>query len=239
MRIAKGITGAILALAALGAILFAQAPSAPGAGANFIVVSGLGEVKAKPDMASISAGVVTQAATAAEALAANSQAMNAVIAALKNLGVAEDDIQTSNFSVSPQYPPYDSNNLQPPKIVGYQVSNQVTAIVRDLAKLGTILDGLVQAGANNINGVSFGIDKADALEDEARKAAIADAKHRAEIFAAAAGVSVGRVIAIQEMGTSLPPQPYLAMRAEVAAAVPIATGQETVSASVNVTFELK
>ena len=240
MRIVKGIAGAILGLAALGTILFAQAPgNSSDRMGNFIVVSGLGEVKAKPDMATISAGVTSQAQTAAGALSANSAAMAAVIGALKKLGVAENDIQTSNFSVSPQYPPYDSNNPQPPKIVGYQVSNQVTAIVHDVNKLGAILDGLVQSGANDVNGITFGIDKPDALENEARKAAIADARSRAEVFAAAAGVTLGRVIAIQEMGAA-PPQPvYLRAMAAEASSVPVATGQETVAASVTVTFELK
>lgn len=212
-----------------------------GAPPRLIAVSGLGEVKARPDMATISSGVVTEGATAKEALARNNTAMNAVIAALKNAGVSEDDIQTSDFSVSPKYPPYQPNQTTAPRIVGYTVSNQVTAQVKDLAKLGPILDALVQAGSNQINGISFGLNEPKAKLDEARKEAVADARAKAELYAKAAGVSLGKVIQISE-STGVVPMPMYKMEARAAAAdasVPIAAGQQTIAANVSITYEIQ
>ncbi len=208
---------------------------------RLISVSGLGEVKTRPDMAIITTGVVTEAPSAQDALTKNNAAMAAVIAALKNAGVAEDDIQTSNFSVSPQYPPYQPNQTTTPRVSGYQVSNQVTASVKDLAKLGTTLDALVRAGSNQINGIMFDVQDPKKVLNEARKKAVAEAKAKAELYAEAAGVSVGRVLQITESGGVVPPQPVMmrAYKAEAADAVPVAPGQQTLTASVSVTFELQ
>ena len=205
-----------------------------------ISVSGLGEVKTRPDMAIVTSGVISEAASAQDALSKNNAAMAAVIAALKNAGVAEDDIQTSNFSVSPQYPPYQPNQTATPRISGYQVSNQVTASVKDLAKLGTTLDALVRAGSNQINGIMFDVKEPKKVLDEARKKAVADAKAKAELYAEAAGVSLGRVVQISESGGVIEPQPmYRAkMVAADAAAVPVAPGQQTLTASVSIVYEL-
>ena len=207
-----------------------------------ISVSGLGEVKSRPDMATISTGVVTEGATAKEALAKNNAAMTEVIAALKKAGIADDDIQTSDFSVSPKYPPYQPNQTTAPRIVGYTVSNQVTAKVKDLQKLGPVLDTLVQAGSNQINGVMFGIDEPKAQLDDARKKAVTDARAKAELFADAAGVSLGKVIQISESSTLTPPVPmYRAREMAVAqdASVPIAAGQQVVTANVSITYEIQ
>ncbi len=207
-----------------------------------ISVSGLGEVKSRPDMATISTGVVSEAVTAKEALAKNNTAMAAVIAALKNAGISEDDIQTSDFSVSPKYPPYQPNQTTAPRIVGYTVSNQVTAQVKDLAKLGPVLDTLVQSGSNQINGITFGIDEPKAKLDDARKKAVADARAKAELFAEAAGVSLGKVIQISESSMVMPSPMYprMAMKAEAAdASVPIAAGQQIVTANVSITYEIQ
>ncbi len=206
-----------------------------------ISVSGTGEVNTRPDMARVSTGVVTEAATAKEALAKNNTAMAAVIAALKDAGVAEDDIQTSNFSVSPKYPPYQPNQTTARRIVGYTVSNQVTAAVKNLKKLGAILDTLVQAGSNQIHGVSFDVDEPKPLLDEARKKAVADARAKAELYAAAAGVSLGRVVQISESSSVMPPQPMYRMAAAPAAAesVPIAAGQQTLTSNVSITYEIQ
>jgi hypothetical protein len=208
---------------------------------RLVSVSGLGEVKTRPDMAVVSTGVVSEAATAKEALARNNAAMSAVMAALKGAGIAEDDLQTSNFSVSPKYPPYQPNQTTAPRIVGYTVSNQVTARIKDLKKLGTILDTLVQAGSNQVSGISFDVDEPKALMDEARKKAVADARAKAELYAAAAGVTLGRVMQISESGGVMPPQPLfrMAMAAPAAEAVPIAPGQQTLSASVSITYEIQ
>lgn len=207
---------------------------------RIISVQGEGEVKTKPDVATVSTGVTSEAPTAQDALNRNNAAMAAVIAAIKAAGVAEDDIQTSDFSVSPQYPVLQPG--QAPRISGYQVSNQVTVRVKDLAKLGATLDALVRAGSNQINGIQFGIDDPKSVLDEARKKAVADAKARAEIYAAAAGVSVGSVVQISETSAVIPPQPMYRMRAMSAVAessVPIQAGQQTVTSNVSVTFELR
>lgn len=206
-----------------------------------ISIAGLGEVKARPDMATISTGVVSEAVSAKDALAKNNAAMAAVIAALKNAGIAEDDIQTSNFSVSPKYPPYQPNQTSQ-RIVGYTVSNQVTANVKSLKNLGPILDTLVQSGSNQINGISFGIDEPKKALDEARKEAVADARAKAELYAAAAGVSLGRVVQITESSAVMPPVPMMRMALQANAAeasVPIAAGQQTVSANVSITYEIQ
>lgn len=215
--------------------------SPDGAPPRVIAVSGLGEVKTRPDMALISSGVVTEGVTAKDALAKNNAAMAAVIKALKDAGVAEDDIQTSNFSVSPKYPPYQPNQTTAPRIVGYTVSNQVTAAVKDLKKLGGILDTLVQSGSNQMNGISFDVNEPKPLLDEARKKAVADARAKAELYAAAAGVSLGKVILISESSAVMPPMPMFDKRAMAteAASVPIAAGQQTISANVSITYEIQ
>jgi uncharacterized protein len=233
----------VAALAAATLIGPGTGISAPdGAPPRLIAVSGLGEVKTRPDMATISTGVVTEGATAKDALAKNNSAMAAVIAALKNAGVAEDDIQTSDFSVSPKYPPYQPNQTTAPRIVGYTVSNQVTAKVKDLAKLGGILDTLVQSGSNQVGGITFGVDEPKPQLDEARKKAVADARAKAELYAEAAGVSLGKVIQISESSMVMPPVPMYRAR-EMAAAqdasVPIAAGSQMVSANVSITYEIQ
>jgi uncharacterized protein YggE len=208
---------------------------------RIVSISGLGEVKSPPDMATISTGVVSEAVSAKDALAKNNAAMAAVIAALKNAGIKEEDIQTSDFSVSPKYPPYQPNQTTQ-RIVGYTVSNNVTAHVKTLKNLGPILDALVQSGSNQIGGITFGIDEPKKVLDEARKKAVADARAKAELYAEAAGVSLGRVIHISEQTAITPPMPMMRMaRAELAqdASVPIAAGQQTVSATISITYEIQ
>src|SRR5262249_18047703 len=160
---------------------------------------------------------------------------------LKGAGIAEEDIQTSNFAVSPQYPPYQPGQTTSPRITGYQVSNQVTARVKDLAKLGAILDTLVRAGSNQISGIAFDVNEPKSFLEEARKKAVAAARARAELFAAAAGVSLGRVVQISESGAIVAPMPALRYAAMDGAApsVPVAAGQQTLSANVSVTYEIQ
>lgn len=206
-----------------------------------ITVSGTGEVKTRPDMAIISSGVTSEAPTAQDALSKNNAAMTAVINALKSAGIAEDDIQTSNFSVSPVYPPYQPNQTTAPRISGYQVSNQVTVRVKDLAKLGSILDTLVRVGSNQIGGISFDVNEPKPFLNDARKKAVADAHAKAELFATAAGVSLGRVIQISESGgVVMPPRPMMrAVAMDKAESVPIAAGQQTLSTDVSITYEIQ
>jgi uncharacterized protein YggE len=205
-----------------------------------IAVTGTGEAHAKPDMAIINSGVVTEAPTAREALAKNNTAMAAIIETLKKSGISEDDIQTSNFSVSPQYPQYQPEQQRAPRISGYQVSNQVTVRVKDLAKLGGILDTLVQVGANQINGISFDIDEPKPIQNEARKLAVSDARAKAELYATAANVKLGRVLQISEAMSVVGPQVAYAMdKVAAQSAVPIAAGQQTVSANISIVYEIQ
>lgn len=229
-------SAALCFLASFAPLAAVQAADLP----HTITVQGEGESRAAPDQAQLSAGVTTTAATADMALADNARKMTAVFAALNRLGVPDRAIQTSNFSVSPQYPPYNQNATGLQRIIGYQVSNQVDVTLDDTKKLGPALDTLVTAGANQINSVSFSIKNANALEAMAREAAIADARTRAQTYAKAAGVSVGAVIAIQEGSGEAPRPVYRVMAAPMAgAATPTAAGEQSVTASVTVVFELK
>jgi len=228
-----------LIAAALTAATLAT-PMARAAEPHTIAVTGEGEARGVPDQARLSAGVTTVAPTAAEAVAENTRKMTAVFEALKGLGVPERAIQTSNFSIQPQYTPYNQNNSGLQKIVGYQVSNQVDVILDDTKKLGPALDALVAAGANQINSVSFSIRQADALEADARTAAVSDARRRAETYAKAAGVTLGPVVSIQE-GTAETPRPMyrMAVAAQASPSTPTAAGEQSVTATVSVVFEIR
>ncbi|MGH7299145.1 MAG: SIMPL domain-containing protein [Candidatus Rokuibacteriota bacterium] len=201
-----------------------------------VTVSGTGTVSAAPDMAEITTGVVTQAPTAAPALAANSQAMERLLQALGGLGVAARDIQTTNISVSPLR--RQGRDGHPPEITGYEVTNQVRVKVRDLSRLGRVLDQQVGQGANLVYGIRFGRQEPEPLLDEARKRALADARGKAELYAAAASMKVGRVVAVQEAGAAMP-RPEMAPRMAMSAAVPVAPGEQEIQASVTVTFTLE
>ena len=201
-----------------------------------VTVAGVGTVSAAPDMAEITTGVVTQAPTAAQALAANSQAMERLLQALGALGVAPRDIQTTNISVSPLR--RQGRDGQPPEIIGYEVTNQVRVKVRDLSGLGRVLDQQVGQGANLVYGIQFGRQEPAPLQDEARKRAMADARRKAELYASAASLKVGRVVAVQEAGAASP-RPEMAARVMMSAAVPVAPGEQEIQASVTVTFTLK
>ncbi|MCA0394160.1 MAG: SIMPL domain-containing protein [Proteobacteria bacterium] len=190
-----------------------------------------------PDVASLSTGVVTQAADANAALKANSTQMNKVVAAIRAAGIAERDIQTSGINISPQYR-YAEN--QPPTITGYQASNTVNIKVRDIAKLGEVLDALVASGANQVNGPSFEIDQPEAAYDEARQAALKSAQARAEMYAKSLGLRVRRIVSISEGGGFQPPMPMMkamAMDARMESA-PVSPGETTLSANLDVVFEL-
>ncbi|MHB1111532.1 MAG: SIMPL domain-containing protein [Devosia sp.] len=211
-----------------------------------IAIEGHGEVIAAPDTAFITSGVTSQGATARAALDANTLAMNELIATLKAAGIEAKDIQTSGFSVNPNYVYSDARDENgytlPPKINGYQVYNTVTVRVRDLPALGAVLDKAVTVGANTINGVSFSVADPSDLYDEARKSAFADARAKAELYAAAAGLDLESVRSINEsQGYAPPPQPYMkeAMARDTASSpVPVEAGELTFSINVAVTWEL-
>jgi uncharacterized protein YggE len=219
-----------------------------GADARTLSVIGTGKVSAAPDVAEISVGVVTTENTAKEAVAVNNATMEALQRALKERGVAAKDIETSRLSINPQYAqlPPPAPGQQPkdfiPRIVGYQVTNTVKITARDIMKLGTILDAAVEAGANQMYGISFRVDKPEKLLDVARKDAMADAKRKAELMAGEAGMVVGRPTSIREEGAATaPPRPAMFGRQAVgmAAAVPISAGEQELGVSVHVVYELK
>lgn len=191
-----------------------------------------------PDVALIQAGVVTQSATASEAMAQNAQRMRAVVAALRKAGIAERDLQTASISLSPQHR-YENN--QPPILIGYQASNQVTVRFRDIAKSGAILDTLVKQGANNISGPNLTVDKPEAALDEARADAIARARARATLYANAAGLKVDRILAISESGAMPAPGPQrlFSAKAEAAADTMVIAGEQELNVTVSVRFLLK
>ncbi|MGN6515335.1 MAG: SIMPL domain-containing protein [Rhizomicrobium sp.] len=246
-----GMTGKMVSravcLGACGLALISVAGSAAlGAGAGddaakrVLTVSGEGEVRAAPDEALLSAGVVTNARTAAAALSDNSRAMNEVFATLKRAGIADKDMQTSNFSVQPQYAT-DKNGNTLQDITGYQVSNTVNVRVDDLAKVGPTLDALVSSGANSIGDISFTIKNPKPLMAQARAEAVADAVARAQTLARAAGVALGPITAITESGYSAPPRPMyrMATMAAAPAPTPIAGGEESVTANVSITWAIR
>ncbi len=200
-----------------------------------ITVSAVGQVAVEPDMARITSGVTSEAATASQALARNSEAMTKVIASLKESGVDAKDIQTTSFHISPRYTRPREGEAR--AIVGYQVTNQVEVLARDLDRLGDILDQLVSSGANEMGGLSFEVSKAETLRDEARKLAVANALRRAKLYAEAAGAEVGEVLTIQEGGEA-GPRPMPMARAMKSQAVPLERGTETLEASVTITWAL-
>lgn len=210
-----------------------------------ITVDGSGEVMASPDTAFINSGVTTQGASAREALDANSAAMRELMEALAAAGIEDRDIQTSGFSVQPNYVYTDARDENgytlPPKINGYQVFNSVSIRVRNLEQLGSILDRSVSVGANTVNGISFSVADPSRLYDEARVKAFTDARRKAGLYADAAGVELESIRSINESrsGGGAPPQPYM-MREAMAAdsSVPVATGEMSFVISVAVTWEI-
>jgi len=223
-----------LLLAVAGAA-WAQSPATDG---TLVSVSAQAEATRVPDVATVSAGVVTQAADANAAMQANARQMDGVMRAIREAGIAERDIQTSGINLNPQYRYAED---QPPAITGYQASNTVRIKVRDIGKLGRVLDALVASGANQVNGPSFEIDEPEAAYDEARRAAMAKAQARAKMYADALGLRVRRIVSIDEGGGFQPPMPMPMMaRAEkgVAYDTAVSPGETTLSANLNVVFEL-
>jgi uncharacterized protein len=201
-----------------------------------ISVTGEATVSVPPDQAQIDGGVTSDAKTAREASDANNAAMGKVLLALKGAGIDEKDYQTSRLSLQPQYAP---NRSGPSPVAGYRASNRVTVKLRDVAKVASIIDVLVGAGANELGGINFMVSQASKLLDDAREKAIADARRKAEIYAKAAGVTLGEPLNISEEGGSGPPVFRSKMAAPMAAGAPVAQGEETLSVSVSVSWAIK
>jgi uncharacterized protein YggE len=220
------MTGMLLAAPAL-------AQTAPPA---IISVTGEATLSVPPDLAQIDGGVTSEAKTAREASDANNAAMGKVLLALKGAGIDEKDFRTSRLSLQPQSAPNRTSG--PPVIVGYRASNRVTIRLRDVTKVANVIDTLVGAGANDIGGINFMVSQASKLLDEAREQAVADARRKAEIYAKAAGVTLGAPISISEGGLQSRVQQF-AFGGAKAAATPVAQGEETLGITVSVSWAIK
>jgi hypothetical protein len=206
--------------------------------ATTLDLSAEGEVKMPPDMASLSLGVTTAAATAAQALAENAAQMARVMAALKAAGLAGPDIQTSQISLAPQYV-YEQN--QPPRLTGYQASNQVSVTERNLSGLGRLVDAVTNAGANNVGDISFGLANPVSAQNEARVRAVKALEDKARLYADAAGYHVGRLVNLSEGGgyQPSPPRPMMrAMAVQGTPVTPVETGELDIKIEISATFEL-
>lgn len=199
-----------------------------------ITVTGEGRVDAQPDLAIVTLGVTTEGATAAEAMAANSTELAAVLERLRGSGIEERDLQTTGLSLNPNWSQAEG---EASRITGYTASNMLTVRVRALDGLGDALDTAVSDGANTLNGVTFDVADPKPLMDEARRLAVADALDRARLLTEAAGVVLGDVVSISESGGGMP-MPERAYRMDAAASVPVAGGEVSRSANVTVVFEI-
>lgn len=202
-------------------------------------LSATGEVKIAPDMATVSFGVMTEAATAQEAMAANATKMNQVITALRRAGIEQRDVQTSGLNLSAQY---DYQENQPPRLRGYQASNRVTVRVSDLTKVGNTVDAVVAAGVNQIDGVEFGLRDPSAAEDQARQLAVRALQAKAALYAQALGKPLGEIRSLTESGGYVP-QPRPVMYARVASAdmggsTPIEGGELSVKIDITGVYSL-
>jgi len=241
-----------LTLAALcGAAMLLVSPLAPAHADSdkpfrILSLSGTGEVKAVPDTAMINTGVVSDAKDAKTALAMNSAAMNKLFKQLKGAGIAERDIQTSNFNISPVYAPYNPKKpvAQHQRIIGYKVANGVTVRVRKLSSLGDLIDKMTVAGANRMNGISFFVDKTENLLEEARRKAMADIRRKADLYADGLGVKLKRVLTINERVSRPSPRPMrgriMAMaKSDAREAAPISAGEQALRIDISVSWELE
>lgn len=209
-----------------------------------ISVTGVGIINAAPDMATINLTVLREAETAKSALSDNNSAMNDILDAMKEFGIEDKDLQTSNFSIHPRYIyPNNNNQIKSPRIVAYRVSNSLAIRIRDLARVGEILDKSVTLGVNEGGNISFGNSDPKPLQMQARAEAMKSAIEKANVLTQAAGIEIGSIRQISEQSFNPSPQPML--RGQVAKmamaesdAVPIASGENTYRITVNVTFEL-
>lgn len=241
---AKAGTGLILAAGLAAAALSAGAARAQDAKTPPVIsVTAEGSASVAPDMAIVTMTVLREAETARQALDDNSAAMKAVLEAMKGQGIADRDIQTADFSIQPRwvYPEPKNGQQAAPSIVGYQVANTLSVRVRDLARLGTVLDTSVSLGVNQGGNIAFTNDKPDETIDAARRNAVEKAIAKAKVLAEAAGVGLGKIVQISEQSYASPPVPL--MRAEFAKAAadggaPIASGENEYRVNVNITWEI-
>ena len=228
MRIIWLVTGLILATAIPG---YAQVTGQ-------LTVVGQGSYSATPDMATITLGVTAEARTAEAALSENSADTAKVLGLIARENIAPKDIQTSGLSLSPLWNNRNSNDNSRPSIIGYSVSNRITIRVRDLERLGFVLDAVVSAGATQFNGLRFGLQDPVPATDKARRLAVGDAKRKASLYADAAEISLGQIVQISEAGGG-GSGPAVLREMAVSSAVPIAQGEVAVTASVTIVYEIQ
>jgi uncharacterized protein YggE len=222
----------------LAAALPAAAQQGQGEPPRRITVTGVAEAEAVPDVATLTAGVETRAGTAAAALAANSEAMTAVFAALEAAGIERRDMQTSQLSIGPVYGPYNEGGPEAQRVVGYEAANTVTVRVRAIASLGGVIDALAAAGSNRLYGIGFEVSEPKPHLDTAREQAVADARSKAELFARAAGVTLGPVLSISE-AVQVPGPIMMRAEAMADAAPPVAEGTVTLQAQVEIVYGIE
>src|SRR5439155_6493949 len=234
-RFRRRCCGLVVA-AALGAIVQPALAQQRTTGAR-IVVTGEGSVNVTPDIAEIRSGVTTRGKTVREATETNSKTMAAILTALTESGIPQKDVRTAQLSIQPVYASQDSGKEQ--KLVGYNVVNHVSAKIKHIEKLGDVLDRLIAAGATDVWNVEFLVSDPGKALDQAREAAIADARRKAEVYARAAGVTLGKVISIEEEPGSSAPGPMRALaRPAPSTRMPIAPGEDTLRAVVTLGFEI-
>ena|SRR5690606_16863111 len=233
----------ILALGFAAAASAATAHAQPADGVlaspdgTLLTIAASAEARRVPDIATLSAGVVSQAADAQAAMQANARQMEGVMAALREAGIAERDIRTTGVNLHPQYRHSEDSA---PLITGYQASNTVEVTVRDIARIGPTIDALVASGANHVNGPSFSIDEPGEARDEARRQALDEARQRASMYADALGLRVRRIVSISEGRQGGPVYPLGMARMEMASAAdtPVPPGENVVGADLEIVFEL-
>lgn len=224
-----------LVLAACLSLPLALPLQAQNAEPGLIIVTGEGVVRAIPDQAVLMIGVTTQADTAAAAMDANSASLASILARLTANGIAERDLQTSNLSINPNWTSYDGSSE--PKISSYVASNQLEVRIRALESLGAVVDAAISDGANTLNGLTFGVTDPKPLLNEARKAAVLDARARAEVLAESVGAKLGRIVSISDGGNYSGPAPMFRADA-VAGAPPVQGGEVGLTSTVTVTYEI-
>jgi len=224
----------------LAAVLVAVLAAGPATAqeARRIIVTGTGEAEAAPDMATISVGVETQADEAAAALAENSQRMQALMDALSAEGIAAEDMQTSRLGLGPVWSDRRNEPEAPPEIVGYRAENILSVRVRNIGRTGTVIDALAGAGANRVSDIAFSVTEPKPLRDAALRNAVADARAKAQLIAESAGVRLGQVAEIRQLGGTPRPVAFEA-RADVAMDTPIAQGSVGISTSVEASFAIE
>jgi hypothetical protein len=233
--VAIGIAFSMAGFLSVPVAIAAEAPAPQ----RTMTITATGSAAGQPDVATVNVGVLTEAKTADEALDANNNDMSKLIATLANAGVAKKDIQTSRFSVNPSYAKSETSYNRRGKIVGYIVTNQVRVMVRDLDRLGNVLDQLSKAGANQMHGISFGFSDPTPLQDKASVAAIHEARRKAELYARAADVNLGAIVSIQEQHARSPQGMQKMAMMESDSSVPIAVGESQITAGVSIVFALK